>query len=234
MQTWSSTLSAIFFTFQAPSKLSTLRGLWRYLGPRHRVQHHSKRCKYLTASGNEEIGYYAKPVLSFCCTQIHNNFHMIWKDTKHQFVQKLENNDAKLIDEWCFPVNRLSADVHEKHLLWSLAPQDVTTGVSWLDRQAADRRGGKKEWREGRKVGVGERGGETVEIIWNMKVTNKKQICSFHNHLIKYEQWSQFRCSLVDSMCECTHRHTHTSEYESNGGGTQNRSLWNEYSLQQN
>ena len=42
----------------------------------HHVQHHSKQCKYATASGNKNIGYYAKPFLSFCGIQTYNNVHI--------------------------------------------------------------------------------------------------------------------------------------------------------------
>lgn len=69
---------SLLFRFTVNSRRSTRRGL-TLTGPCHcrHVQHHSKGCKYATASGNEEIGYYAKPFLSFCGTQTHNNFHIM-------------------------------------------------------------------------------------------------------------------------------------------------------------
>lgn len=71
-----------------------------------------------------------------------------------------------------------------------MAPQDVTTGGSWLDRQAVSRRGGEKK-RGGSKGKLRGGGGrmekrrETVEIISNVKVTKARTYLFFHNQLFQ-------------------------------------------------
>lgn len=149
MWTRCTTLSVSFFTFHRAHCLSSFV---------------LNRCEYETAVGNEEIASYAK--LS-CFVKVTTNSK--WcnagrKDTKQQCFKRLE---TKMLQEWCFSViwRVLSTDVQEKHLLWSPRTQDVTAGVSRLDQQAADRRGGEKRGRGGRgkSQGVGWRRGEKTE-----------------------------------------------------------------------
>lgn len=62
MQTQSGTVSASFFTFQVHRQLATWLTVFGIFQSN------------TSASGNEEIGYYAKPFLSY---QAHNNFHIM-------------------------------------------------------------------------------------------------------------------------------------------------------------
>lgn len=86
---------------------------------------------------------------------------------KNQSVRKLQIN-ISLMQRW-YTCSAAVLTNFDMHLLWSLAPQDVTTGVSRLDRQAADRRreeegsseegksggwGGRKEKRKKKKRNI--------------------------------------------------------------------------------
>lgn len=96
---------------------------------------------------------------NFLSYETHNNFHIMsfFENTlTNQSVRKLLIN-ISLMQRWhtCSAAVLTDFDVH---LLWSLAPQDVTTGVSRLDRQAADRRRGEK------KRGVVRKESQGVEV----------------------------------------------------------------------
>ena len=119
-----------------------------------------------------------------------------------------------LKQSWSIGSVSVSTDVHKKYLLWSVAPQDVTTGVSWLDRQAADmegrteeeeRRGGRKESQGFGGGGVsGKKNRETVETIWDMKVRNHKQTQAPYYSGATSDGWKLF------GVWAYTQTHTHT------------------------
>lgn len=164
---------------------------------------------------------------------------------QNQSVRKLQIN-ISLMQRW-YTCSAAVLTNFDMHLLWSLAPQDVTTGVSRLDRQAADRRRGEK------KRGVVRKESQGVEVVERKKGKKKRETLKMikkyqgdqqkSKDIIWFNSNSRVTSDAIDgsSMWVYAHAHTRTqlqAECDSNivegYKKKKNRSLSNEFSLRQN
>lgn len=161
------------FLYFSGSQLTLNTSTTHWPGPLHAFKH-SNSCQHATASGKEEIGYYAKPFLSSCGIQTHNYYHIMpfFEKTLGRMHQKLVHESCFLTKCWCLLMFLWGTYFN----LW-LHRMSPLEGPGWIGKQSAEgeerRRGGSK----GKLRGGGgrmEKRRETVEIISNVKVTKAR------------------------------------------------------------
>lgn len=90
------------YLYFSGSQLTLNTNTTHWPGPLHAFKH-SNSCQHATASGKEEIGYYAKPFLSSCGIQTHNYYHIMpfFEKTLGRMHQKLVHESCFLTKCWC-------------------------------------------------------------------------------------------------------------------------------------
>lgn len=123
--------------------------------------------QWSTASGDKEIGYYAKPL----------SLGGIQTTIFIQLINNLKKQVSPRVDQW--------ADVSVRYLLWALAPQDVTSEISWLVQRAADTEGGRKKKRKNKNMFKTKRRQKGVRMEWDNRKKKERGHYLKHKKLMK-------------------------------------------------